>query len=118
MLRLIAAVLIFWEPLRFAAEALAVFPTIAYRGAAAAIELAIHGCVAALAAAAGLALWNGSPDGRKLASIALVAVSLRTLQSLYWSALPDNTPPGDEWFAAALTVGLAIIAGVVIRLRR
>ncbi|HJR60052.1 MAG TPA: hypothetical protein VJ813_11655 [Vicinamibacterales bacterium] len=118
MLRVIAALLIFWEPLRFAAEALAVFPTIAYRGAVAAIELVIHGGVAALAAAAGLALWNGTPDGRQLSSFALLAVVLRTLQSLYWSALPNNTPPGDEWFVAGVTLGAALIAAIVIRIRR
>ena len=58
MRRFIAALLVFWEPMRFATEALSVLSTITYRGAVAALELILHGCVAALCAAAGLSLWN------------------------------------------------------------
>ena len=115
MLRIVAVLLIAWEPARFAIEALTVVPTIAYRGAAAALELAIHGCVAALAAAAGLALWNAAPDGRKLATIAVAASLLRTIQSLYWSSLPNDTPPGDEQIYAGLACAWAAGAMIVIR---
>ena len=111
MRRLIAALLVFWEPLRFATEALSVVSTIAYRGIVAAVELVLHGCVAALCAAAGLAFWNSGPDRRRLAILAVIAAVARGLQSLYWSVLPDNTPPGDEFTRAAimLIVGAAMI---------
>ena len=118
MLRLIAVLLTVWEPLRFALEALMVLPTISYRGAVAAVELVAHGLVAALCAGAGLALSNGAPDGRRLAVIALIASLLRSAQSLYWSVLPNNTLPGDEWLvlgAAVLVSGAAIV--IVLRSR-
>lgn len=109
------ALLLFLEPLHFASEALTVLPTIAYRGAAAAVELVVHGLVAALCAAAGLSLWNGSPDARRLATAAIVAAIGRTLQSLYWSALPNDTRPGDEPIVAAIAIGVGIIALVLVR---
>ena len=114
--RLIAAVLLFWEPVRFATEALSVSSTITYRGAVAAFELVLHGCVAALCATGGLALWNSAPDARRLATIAVTAAVARTVQSLYWSSLPDNTPPGDELHRAA--VALIVGAGALLIVRR
>ena len=117
MLRVLAVLLIFWEPLRFAAEALGVLPTIAYRGALASAVLVLHGIVAALSAAAGLALLNGAPDGRRLAMFAVVAVAARTIQSLYFTVLPNNTTPGAEPVFAVLAVGIAGVALVVIRRR-
>jgi hypothetical protein len=116
-MRLIAALLITWESLRFALEALTVFATIPYRGAAAAIELVIHGLVAALAAAAGLALWNSAADGRRLATLAVIAVVLRTIQSLYWSSLPSNTVPGDETLIASVALLFGTIAVLMIQWR-
>jgi hypothetical protein len=116
MRRLLAAVLIVWEPLHFAAEALGVFPTIAYRGALAVLELVAHGLIAALSAAAGLALFNGAPDGRRLAGFAVIAVAARTVQSLYFSVLPNNTSPGTEPLYLGVVTVLAI-AGILI-LRR
>ena len=96
MARVVALLLLVWEPLRFASEALGVLATIPYRGLLAIIELLAHGVVAALAAAAGLALWNGAPDARRLASLAILASVARVIQSLYWSRLPSSTMPGDE----------------------
>ena len=115
MIAIVAALLVFLEPLRFGAEALSVLPTIAYRGPLAIIELAVHGLIAALSAAAGFALWNGSPDGRRLARIAIVAVTVRTLQSLAWSVLPNNTPPGGELLSAGVAIVVAVIALVILR---
>jgi hypothetical protein len=117
MIRLLAILLILWEPLHFAAEALGVLPTIAYRGALAIAELVLHGIVAALSAAAGLALFNGSPDGRRLATFAVMAVAARTIQSQYFSVLPNNTTPGAEPVYAGVAVGIAVVAMVVIRHR-
>lgn len=115
MRRLIAAFLALWEPARFATEALSVISTISYRGTAAAVELVVHGCVAALCAAAGVGLWNSESDARRLATIAVTAAVARAVQSLYWSSLPDNTPPGDELPRAALAVIAGAIALVTVR---
>jgi hypothetical protein len=117
MVRVLGAVLIFWEPLHFAAEALGVLPTIAYRGALAIAELILHGVVAALSAAAGLALFNGSPDGRRLAAVAVIAVAARTIQSQYFSVLPNNTTPGAEPVHAGVAVVAAAVAILVVRRR-
>jgi hypothetical protein len=103
----VAALLILWEPLRFAREALIVLPTIGDRGALPAFELVAHGVVAAVCAAAGFALWNSSPDARKLAALAIAAAVVRAIQSLYWSALPTDTVPGDEPLIAVV----AVVAG-------
>ena len=117
MLRVVAVLLMVWEPLRFAGEALRVLPSIGYRGALPAIELLAHAGVAALSAGAGFALWNQAPDGRRLATMAVVLLMARVVQSLYWSVLPNDTVPGDEPFtmAVALLVGGLMLA--VIRWR-
>jgi hypothetical protein len=100
--------------MNFAGEALTVLPTIIYRGLIPATELATHGSIAALAAAGGLALWNGAPSATRLATAAIVAVSARTIQSLYWSTLPHNVMPGDESSVAAATMVIAAIALLVV----
>lgn len=109
VIRVVAALLLLWEPLNFALEALTVLPTIVYRGWVPALELAAHGAVAALTAAGGLALWNRTPDARRIATMAIIAAVARNIQSLYWSALPSATPPGDE----PLTAGIALLVGAV-----
>ncbi len=115
MIAIVAALLVFLEPLRFAAVALAVLPTIAYRGPVAIVELIAHGLIAALSAAAGFALWNGSPDGRRLARLAIVAVTARSIQSLTWSVMPNNTPPGSELLSAGVAIAVSTIALLVLR---
>jgi len=115
MLGLVAAGLLLWEPLRFALEASMVFGSLSHRGAAASIELVAHGLIAALSAATGLALRNSAPDGRRLATLTIALCVMRGVQSLYWSALPSNTVPGDEpLIAGALTVA-GVVAIVVVR---
>jgi hypothetical protein len=116
MARLVVALLLFLEPLHFASEALGVLSTITYRGWIAGIELLVHGGVAGLCAAAGLMLWYEAPDARRLATIAVVAAIARTIQSLYWSALPNNTPPGDEPLVAGLAIVVGAIALLLVRL--
>ena len=118
MIRALGALLLFWEPLHFAAEALGVLPTIAYRGGLAIAELILHGIVAALSAAAGLALFNGSPDGRRLATVAVIAVAARTIQSVYFSVLPNNTAPGAEPVYAGVAIVAAGVAVLVLSRRR
>lgn len=110
MVRLVAVLLMAWEPLRFAGEALQVLPSIGARGVVAALELLAHAGVAALSAGAGFALWNGAPDASRLATVAVVALMARAVQSLYWSALPNGTMPGDE----AFTIGTALAAGTLM----
>lgn len=117
MTRIVAALLLVLEPFHLATEVVTVLPTIAPRGLLAGVELMIHGAVAALAAAAGLALWNAAPDGRRLGRIAVAAVVVRTLQSLYWSVLPDNTMPGDEPVVAGIAVVIGSIAIAVLSIR-
>jgi hypothetical protein len=117
-MRVIAALLLMLEPLHFAGEGLSVLSTIAYRGTIAALELVVHALVAALGAAGALALVNGAPSGRVIATTAIAASALRAWQSLYWSALPNDTPPGDESLVALTTVVVAAIALVLVRRAR
>ena len=115
MINVVAALLIFLEPLRFGAEALMVIPTISYRGGLATVELLAHGAVAALSASAGFALFNKSPDGHRLARLAVLVVTVRSIQSLTWSVLPNNTPPGSELFSAGVTLAIAAVSLLVLR---
>ena len=118
MIGVVAALLLFWEPLSFAVEALTVLPTIAYRGWVPALELAAHAAVAALTAAGGLALWNRASDARRIATIAIVASVARNIQSQYWSALPSATPPGDEPLTAGIVVLIGAAALAVLHVAR
>ena len=117
MIGVLAALLVFGEPLRFAAEALTVLPTISYRGGWASIELIAHALIAALSAAAGFSLWNGSPDGPRLARLAILAAAARAVQSMYWSVLPNDTPPGSELLSAGISVIVAALAFLVLQLK-
>ena len=95
-LSLLSLILLVWYPLDFAVEVLKTMPSIDMRGPVAALELVVHGLVAATCVAAGWSLWNGTAPGPALARIALIAVALTAVQSLYWSHLPGDTKPGDE----------------------
>ncbi|MEO7276181.1 MAG: hypothetical protein ABI211_29700 [Vicinamibacterales bacterium] len=106
-LLLLCVVLMVWQPLSFAVEASSSLGTLGMRGAAGAVELVVHGAVAALAVAAGWALWQSSPGGPKLARVAIVAAALVSVQSLYATALPSNVFPSDRLPLAALNVTAA-----------
>jgi len=116
MRRSVVTLLLALEPLRFVFELLRVLSTIVYRGPIAAAELALHAVVAVVCAGAALAFWNGSADARRLATMAVVASATRVIQSVYWSALPDDTAPGDELVVAitALIIGTLMIVLVWI----
>ena len=114
MIRVVAALLLIWEPLNFAVGALTALPTIVYRGWMAATELAAHGVVAAVATAAALALWNTTPAARRLASIAIVLSVARTIQATWWSALPSATVPGSQPFIVFLTILIAAISLTIV----
>jgi hypothetical protein len=100
-LLLLCAFLAVWVPTNFAAELATTLPSIGYRGAAAIVELLVHGVVAALAMAAAWALLIAHPDGERFAMFAVVAATATAIQDLFWSALPSQTKPGDEWPIAA-----------------
>src|SRR3954447_8660683 len=95
-LLLLCAVLMVWQPLTFAVEASSSLTTLGMRGAAGAVELLIHGAVAALSVAAGWALWQSSPGGPKLARAAIAAAAVVGVQSLYATALPRDVFPSDR----------------------
>jgi len=109
VIRAVAVLLLAWEPLSFAIEALTVLPTITYRGWPAVVELVFHGLVAAVAASGGLALLNRTPSAAGLATVAIVLSVSRTIQATWWTALPNSTPPGAE----ALTTGIVLVVGAV-----
>ena len=115
MRTLLAVALLLWDPLNFAVKALAVLPTIMYRGWLPAVELLIFGGVAAVAAAAGLALLNGSPASHRLATVAVLASCARTIQSVSFTALPNETVPGQEAYIIIAALTFAIVALAVIR---
>ena len=116
MSRVVAALLVVWEPTNFAVEALTVLPTITYRGWLAALELACHAVVAAIAAAGGLALWNRTTGAHRIALTAIVATVARTVQSLYWSVLPNATMPGDEPLITAIALVVGALAIFIVAL--
>jgi hypothetical protein len=115
-LLLLCAVLLVWQPLSFAVKASSTLPSLGMRGVAGAVELIAHGIVAALSFAAGWALWQATPAGPMLATIAIVAAGATGVQSLYWSVLPSNVFPSDRLPLAALVVAHA--GAWVLYLRR
>jgi hypothetical protein len=104
---LLAAFLLFWEPLRVAGEVLQSISTIGMRGVPAVVELTAHLAAAGVAVAAALSLWNGAVHATSLAILALASSAAVTVQSLYWSRLPRQTPPGAELPYATLAVAHA-----------
>ena len=104
-----------WEPLNFAVRALGILPTIAYRGWVSALELAVHGAVAAVAAAAGLALMNRTHAAHRLATVAVLASCARMIQSVSFSTLPNETVPGQEPYVVIVALTFTILALAIIR---
>ena len=114
MRALLAVVLLVWEPLNFAPKALMVLPTIVYRGVVPAIELVIYGAIAVLNVAAGRALLNRTPVSNRLATVAVLASCARTIHSVTWSMLPNETPPGQEPYVIVLALTMTVIALAII----
>ncbi len=107
--------LLVWEPLNFAARAMTVLPTLGYRGFVPGVELFVHAIVAALNAAAGLAVLNGTPASHRLATVAVLASCARTIQSVSFTSLPTDTVPGHEPYIVIAALTLAVLALAVIR---
>ena len=112
---LLALALLAWEPLNFALRASIVLPTLVYRGWLSGFELVLHALVAALNAAAGLALLNASPASHRLATVAVLAACARTIQSVSFSTLPNETVPGQEPYVIIAALVFAILALAIIR---
>lgn len=82
------------EPLNVATEALQAWSTLDARGTWAAVELTVHALFAMLAVAGGMALWNRSPHGPRLAALGVFASTGRSLQIARYSWLPHDITPG------------------------
>ncbi len=106
-LYVLALFLFLWEPLRVAGEFTQSLSTIGMRGAPAIAELIAHAMVAATAVAAAWALWNGAGHGPAMAIVAVILSAAASVQSLYWSHLPRQTPPGSQLPLAAIAVAHA-----------
>lgn len=117
-LLLLCGWLFVWEPMRVAGELAGAFGTLGMRGAAGAVELAVHGAVASAAVAAAWALWHGSPAGPRLASAAVAASAAVTVQSLYWSRLPGDVAPGEQLPLSILAVTHAAVWILYLRKSR
>jgi hypothetical protein len=115
-LLILCAYLVLWQPLNFGAEVTATLSTLTMRGPAAVIELSVHALVSALSLAGGWALWMGNPSAPALAAVAVTACGATSVQSLYWTSLPDNIMPGDRLPLAVAAVAHA--AGWLTYLRR
>lgn len=113
--RLLGVLLLVWEPLNFAAQAMTVLPTLAARGLVPGVELLLHGIVAALSAAAGLAVLNGTPASHRLATVAVLASCARTIQSVSFTSLPSETVPGQEPYVVIAALTLTVLALAIIR---
>jgi hypothetical protein len=103
-LRLLALLLIGWEPLSLALEAAPILPTLGDRGLVVGVAIAVRAAVAALSVAAGLALWNRRPHGVALAPVALALSGVCQLSSLLTRILPTNLPPDRRALAAVAVV--------------
>jgi hypothetical protein len=112
---LLCVFLFVWEPLRFAGDLSGSIGTLAMRGTAGVVELAVHGATAIVATAAAWGLLIRNPRAPMLASIAVAASAMVTIQSLYWSYLPGNAVPGEP--LPLSVVAIAHAAGWIAYLR-
>jgi hypothetical protein len=105
---LVLSVFLFvWEPMRIAGEFEGSIRTMGMRGPWAAVELLAHAAVAALCVASAWALWMRNPAGPRLATYAVVFSAAVSVQSLFWSALPHQTVPGEHVPFAILAIANA-----------
>jgi hypothetical protein len=115
-LLLLCVFLFVWEPLRFAGDLSGSVGTLAMRGAPGIVELIAHAATAVVSSAAAWGLWIRNPRAPTLASIAVAASAVVTIQSLYWSYLPGHAVPGQE--LPLSMVAIAHAAGWIVYLRR
>jgi hypothetical protein len=103
----LALFLFIWEPMRVANEITQSLPTMGMRGAGAVVELMAHALVAAIAVAAAWSLWSGADHGPFLGTLAILLSAATSVQTLYWSRLPQQTPPGAQLPLAAMAMAHA-----------
>ena len=108
-LLVLCAVLILWRPFDFVFELLQSLSSLGMRGAPGALELLFHGLVAAISVAAVRALSSRLPVAPALAAVALIGSAAATVQTLYWTALPQQTIPGTEALLSTIAVVHAAI---------
>jgi hypothetical protein len=115
---LVAAYLVAWVPLKFAAELLSTIPSLQMRGTKAIVELALHGVVAAFSVAASRTLTGGSPAAPATASLAVLASGLVAIQSLYWTVLPRDVAPGSRLPLTVFWIAVTLVLLVLVRVGR
>jgi hypothetical protein len=115
---LLSLYLLAWVPLNYAVELLGVLPSLGVRGLPALVEIGVHGAAAAVSAAAGWMLWVRSPAAFSFAAVAVAANGIAAIQSLYWSALPRQTAPGERLPLAMLTLAVTAFWLLFLRLGR
>jgi hypothetical protein len=103
-LRLLALLLVVWEPVSLSLATAPILPTLADRGLLVGFALAVRVAVAGLAVAAGLALWNRRPHGIGLALVALALSGASQLASVLTPILPTNLPPDRRTLAVCAIV--------------
>ncbi|MGC4085455.1 MAG: hypothetical protein QM736_25870 [Vicinamibacterales bacterium] len=94
-LRVLAVLLIVWEPVSFAAVAASAFNAIGVRGWPVALVLTVRLIAAAVGVAAGRAILDHRPGALTLVRLALVSSALVRLVSDLTPWFPSNRMPGD-----------------------
>jgi hypothetical protein len=103
-LRVLAVLLLTWEPLTFAVYASSLLTRLVDRGALALALLAARVLVTALGVAAGLALWHERPGAVPLARLALAGAAVVAILTATTTAFPQDRPPGTEGPVLAATL--------------
>ena len=117
-LTILSALLIVGEPLGLALYASAVLPRILDRGAWAVLLLATRLAIAAIAVAAGRALWHQRPGAITLARVALGLTAAGVLLTSLSPVFPHNRPPGTTWpFVTAMLIYYAAWFAYLMRVR-
>jgi hypothetical protein len=94
-LRVLALLLVVWEPLGFAVAASGAMNALAVRGTSVALVLAARLVVTALSVAAGLTLLDGRRAGVALGAVALGLSACVQLIGALTPYFPSNRVPGD-----------------------
>jgi hypothetical protein len=115
-LRVLAVLLLTWEPLTFAVYASSLLTRLVDRGALALTLLAARVLVTALGVAAGLALWHERPGAVPLARFALAGAAVAAILTATTTAFPHDRPPGAE--GPVLIATLLYYAAWLLYLRR
>jgi hypothetical protein len=117
-LTILGALLIVGEPLGLALYASAVLPRILDRGAWAVLLLATRLAIAAIAVAAGSALWHQRPGAITLARVALGLTVAGVLLTSLSPVFPHNRPRGTTWpFVTAMLIYYAAWFAYLMRVR-